>query len=301
MRKNWMHMNKVWLVSFLLAVVTTVTGLSFAAFAENTAGNDIEAVKKAVKSFEKEFPIDLSNMVENDNSTGKDSRELPAAVNPDQKPFWVYSNYIDFSPILLTSVFYGRGVTYFVVEVSKDGRTYDQYWKPNDAPFAYYDGRYKIGGLTPDKVYYVRLRATDMFGRYDNGVFYNTKVHTGKPKLQVKSISMKAVKVKRHSRTYYYYGWFYKSKIKEYWYTYKIKVTVKMKKKPGTPGVFINNEWVKGNKKTYKITLPKSGYFTYNSKKSPKHRKKFFVGVYSAFSKEYGGCSPLKYKNKKIS
>lgn len=301
MRKNRIHMNNRWFLRFLVAVVTTVISLSFTVIAGDMAGSDIGAVKKAVKSFEYDYPFDLSNMVENDNSTGKDSRELPAAVNPDQKPFWVYSNYIDFSPILLTSVFYGRGVTYFVVEVSKDGRTYDQYWKPNDAPFAYYDGRYKIGGLTPDKVYYVRLRATDMFGRYDNGVFYNTKVHTGKPKLQVKSISMKAVKVKRHSRTYYYYGWFYKSKIKEYWYTYKIKVTVKMKKKPGTPGVFINNEWVKGNKKTYKITLPKSGYFTYNSKKSPKHRKKFFVGVYSAFSKEYGGCSPLKYKNKKIS
>ncbi len=301
MRKNWMHMNKVWLVSFLLAVVTTVTGLSFTAFAEDTAGNDIEAVKKAVKSFEKEFPIDLSNMVENDISPAKGTKELPAAVNPDLKPFWVYSTYIDFSPILMTSVFYRNGVSYFYVEVSKDGKTYERYTNSYGDPFSYSNGRHKITGLTPDKVYYVRLRATDLFGTKDYGVFYNTKVHTGKPKLQVKSIKMKAIKVKRHRKKHYIIGWWTVRSYWEYWYTYKIKVTVKLKKKPGTPGVFINNEWVKGNKKTYKITFPRSGYFYYYSKKSPKRRVKATVGVYSAFSKEYGGCSPYKSKKKRIS
>lgn len=150
----------------------------------------------------------------------------------------------------------------------------------------------EVTGLKPDTEYTIRLFSGNL-----NVYFGETKVRTGKP-IKVKSVSVKAVKVKkkRERRRTPYLG----LPLSGYWtyYTYKVKITVKLKQKPGTPGIYINGIWKKGNKKKYTVTLP--GRFIWWSKKSPKGRAKVNVTVYSALDPNgYGGHSQLWSKTKK--
>lgn len=273
----------------MLMVLTVITaGIPFSAFAGEAAQEEGVTERCAQELVDSQSP--MAQVPENDSridpATGKPGRP---AVNLALEPFQVYSTYFDFAPINLTSVYYRNGVSYFYLELSSDNFAhYTRYRNQYGSAFSYYSSQCSISGLNPNTDYQIRLRSTA------GSVFYQTSVHTGMPSLQVKSVKLKAVKVKKHRERMRtpYLG----LPLRGFWvyYTYKLKVTVKLKQAPGTPGLFINGEWAGGNKKSYTVTFP--GTFTWNSKKSPKKRVKLTVGIASAFDPHYGGYSPLWQK-----
>lgn len=163
---------------------------------------------------------------------------------------------------------------------------------------------YKVNGLTPNRYYQARTH----FGKwvtYKGKNYFFTSLSTGngspivtfrsgkanKPK--IKSVKVKAIKVKKKRGTRYgYYTGLPLGKFT--YYKYKIKVTVKLKKRPGTKGIVINGKRFKGNKKKYTFTL--GPYTNYTKPKG----KKFTVYAYTYDSKTYGGYSPMYKKKKKV-
>lgn len=197
----------------------------------------------------------------------------------------VYHNYLDYmSPVDGNLINYKLFLEY-------NGRVY--------GPMSYLQSA-KITGLAPNsnygiKTYYGVYKDGSWFtgkeeGYYRNLGTYRTGVGTT-PK--IKSIKVKATKVKKKTQKVYgYYTGLYLGKRK--YYKYSIKITVKLKKAPGTNGIWINGKKFKGNKKKYTVKL---GPYTNYSK--PKG-KKFTVMIYSYYNNSYGGYSPMYRTVKKV-
>ena len=200
--------------------------------------------------------------------------------------YTAYSNYFDYS--------YSNGGYYIPMGYS----LYMEYRSGNGAwitsgqmnnPYLLY----KFSNLASRSYYQTRT----YFGRWYGDTFYkgpysNTvTVKTGTPKLNIRKIQVKAVKVRKHRGTAWWYFW----KIGKYkYYSYKVKVTVTLKKKPGAKGIYINGKRVKGNKRKYTATF---GPYTNYSK--PKG-KKFIVYAYSYQNPTYGGYSNLYRKTLRV-
>ncbi len=197
----------------------------------------------------------------------------------------VYHNYLDYmSPVDGNLINYRLFLEY-------NGRVY--------GPMSYLQSA-KITGLAPNSnygiiSYYGVYKDGTWFtgkeeGRYRSLGTYRTGVGTT-PK--IKSIKVKATKVKKKTQKVYgYYTGLYLGKRK--YYKYSIKITVKLKKAPGTNGIWINGKKFKGNKKKYTVKL---GPYTNYSK--PKG-KKFTVMIYSYYNNSYGGYSPMYRTVKKV-
>ena len=175
------------------------------------------------------------------------------------------------------------------------------------------DQGFTQGGLKPNKKYKTRLRygttATKVMDG-STGLLLGPALNTGtkktgkKTKPPIKSVKVKAIKVKFHKhRVPGHYEWVGNSLIwfkayTEKYYTCKYKVIVKLKKKPGTKGIWVNGKFVKGNKKKYTVKFtPYPNYFV---KKPPKGLKKVTVKIRSYQSKKYYGFSPMYKKKKKV-
>jgi len=239
--------------------------------------------------------------------------KITAKPNYSGKFYYVYSKYFEFYPFDFGKNQAGEKL-YMEYKIKGAKKWKRSGYMQANAIKLYAEQCYTIKKLKPNKIYKTRLR----YGRYvtyskdigGDGKSYffggpvrNTKtIKTGKSKKPAfKSVTVKAVKVKKHKvkhPAYWYYiggAAFYHKAWTEKYYTYKLKVTVKLKKKPGTKGLWINGKFVKGNKKKYTVTLPGSSY----SAKKPKG-KKFKVGICSYQGKSFGGLSPLYHKKKKI-
>ena len=113
-----------------------------------------------------------------------------------------------------------------------------------------------------------------------------------KTKPAVKSIKVKAYKVKKKKQKIYgYHTGLYLGK--RTYYQYKLKIIVKLKKKPGNK-IWINGKKFKGNRTKYTVNL---GTFTSYSK--PKG-KKYTVAMYTYRSPSWGGYSPMYKKVMKV-
>ncbi len=211
--------------------------------------------------------------------------------------FEVYSNYLIYAPY---SNMWSNSDYDLYLEYSPDGGknwARSGYMRFNLIQLASQQ-QYRISGLAPNHNYVTRIR----YGKVIDGQLFLGPVRwtgtykTGaakKPK--IKSVTCKAVKVKRHKVKHYgYYTGVYL--YTEKFYTYKVKITVKLKKKPGTAGIWINGKFCKGNKKKYTATF--TPYPNYSAKK-PKGRK-WGVVIASYQNKAYGGYSPLYSKKKKL-
>ena len=165
---------------------------------------------------------------------------------------------------------------------------------------------YNVKGIKPGKKFQTRLFYTKKVNY--KGVDYTfkskySKIRTmkaGQKKLKVKSVTVKAYKIKRHTNRQYYRYWtsYYTYRyayFDTHYYTYKLKVTVKLKKKPGAKGICLNSYWLKGNKKVYKKKIGQ----TFASYKKPT-KQKFRVLLFSYQSKKYGGYSNYKKYKKRI-
>lgn len=229
----------------------------------------------------------------------------------------VYSNYFNIYPFQMSA--FGLYAPKLYLEYSGDGgKTWKRsgYMKPSGIKLAIEEG-YKISGLQPNTTYQTRLR----YGEY---VTYSTsyggdgkEYFFGGPALTsktiktgmataplVKSVSLKAVKVKRHKvRHYGYYTGVYL--YTERYYTCKFKVTVKLKKKPGTKGIWVSvnegfghTQFLQGDKKTYTYTFtPNVNYF---GRKPKKCKLNYTVTVRSGQSKSCGGYSPSWSKSRRL-
>lgn len=197
----------------------------------------------------------------------------------------VYHNYLDYmSPVDGNLINYKLFLEY-------NGKVY--------GPMSYLQSA-KITGLAPNSnygiiSYYGVYKDGSWFtgkeeGRYRSLGTYRTGVGTTP---QIKSVKVKATKVKKKTQKVYgYYTGLYLGKRK--YYRYSIKITVKLKKAPGTNGIWINGKKFKGNKKKYTVKL---GPYTNYSK--PKG-KKFTVMIYSYYNNSYGGYSPMYRTVKKV-
>jgi len=180
----------------------------------------------------------------------------------------------------------------------------------------------QIKGLKPSTKYQIRAyygkivtfggKSYFINGR-ENNKFKTVTVKTGKKKLPIKKVTVKAVNVKKHvHKRYGPYTGLYLGK--ETWYTYRLKVTVKMKKKPGVKGIYINGKKVKGNKKTYSVKFAKTNTI-FNGKHVVKRYKKWWkqddtyklprkskykVLIYSYSNKTYKAYSPIQKRTKRI-
>lgn len=180
----------------------------------------------------------------------------------------------------------------------------------------------QIKGLKPSTKYQIRAyygkivtfggKSYFINGRENNN-FKTVTVKTGKKKLPIKKVTVKAVNVKKHvHKRYGPYTGLYLGK--ETWYTYRLKVTVKMKKKPGVKGIYINGKKVKGNKKTYSVKFAKTNTI-FNGKHVVKRYKKWWkqddtyklprktkykVLIYSYSNKTYKAYSPIQKRTKRI-
>ena len=226
--------------------------------------------------------------------------------------FSVYDTWFNYYPFGT----YGRNNPYFFtsfyspkvyMEYSADGvnwsRTGYMQCESVSGPLA---ARYRIGGLRPGTVYKTRIYYGDKYGNPVSPYRTTTTIKTGKKKKPaVKSVSSKAVNVRFH-RTYrsgYYYwtGYHYvwiKGGIMEY-YTYNVKVTVRLKKKPGTKGIYVNDRWLKGNKKKYTTTFRIASPYNISVKR-PRGNIKYTVQVQSGQSGSWGGYSPAWKKTMRL-
>ena len=272
------------LISLILVLAFTVSCLSFETFAET--GDPVPAYRyqDGTQAVIDSLEDAGGELAEPANGEYVAPQEISLPATPlTTRLLEVYSTYFFFNGLYAGSMATLNGM---YLSCSPDGgKTWSSPVKVN-----YWEQK-TFTGLTADKDYLVRIQTPS------GAVVGTYKIHTGKPTTPVKSVSAKAVNVRKHrvrNRTPYLglplSGYHYE-------YTYKIKITVNMKKKPGTPGIFVNGIWMKGNKKKYTKTL--SG--TYRSLTNP-HRLKFTVTVYSAVdaSNSYGGYSPLWQKTKRL-
>lgn len=227
--------------------------------------------------------------------------------------FEVYSTYFNYAPFTLGGGNNPNMWTSFYspklyMEYSGDGgktwrRTgYMQY----NTVTSISSQRYCIKGLTPNTVYRTRIYYGDDDGNPISPKRTTTTIKTGKrTKPAIKKVTAKAVNVKYHKKIrpgyWYYTGYSYiwMRPVKMKYYTYNVKVTVKLKKKPGTPGIWVNGRWLPGNKKKYttkfKIASPHN-----MSVKKPRGHVKYRVNVCTGQSKSYKGYSPVWTKRMKL-
>ena len=166
--------------------------------------------------------------------------------------------------------------------------------------------KYSIGGLSPNTVYQTRIYYGDDYGNPISPALPTSTIKTGMPTAPaIKSVTCKAVNVKyrkQYRPGYYYwtgYHYVWMKGVHMRYYTYNVKVIVKLKKKPGTPGIWVNGRWLPGNKKTYKTKFKIA--YPYNiSVKNPRGRVKYTVTVRSGQDAGYGGYSPAWQKTKKL-
>lgn len=274
--------------------------------AENGDAEDVDVYLEK-PSMNDAHAIDITNP-ENLELVKEDAKNAQSFVITDRPTyagvFEVYSTYLIYAPY---NIGWSNRAYDLYMEYSADGgKTWARtgYMRANWIQLAT-DQRYQINGLLPNHYYVTRIR----YGEWDgNQLILGPAVGTGTYKTgpakapAVKSITCKAVKVKRHKvrhpAGYYWYGsvLVYQKAWTEKYYTYKVKVTVKLKKKPGTAGLWINGKFCKGNKKKYTATFtPQINY----SAKKPKGRK-WGVVIASYQNKSYGGYSPLIQKKKKL-
>lgn len=209
-----------------------------------------------------------------------------SAVPDTSGSYEVYHNYFTYmklvDPNLITNRLY--------LEYSTNGTNWRAF-----GPMTYASS-YSFGGLKPNKKYRIRFYyGRDTASGFLKGPYSAVKIiKTGKGKKpKIKSVTVKATKVKKHTvRRYGYYTGVYLGKY--YYYSYNLKITVRLKKKPGTKGIYINGVKKKGNKKKYTMTIKNCSAY------SRPRGKKFKVYVYSYQNASYGGYSPLYSKNKKV-
>lgn len=232
----------------------------------------------------------------------------------------VYHNRLDIYPY---DMYMHNQAGLLYLEYSADGgKTWSRsgYMKANLIKL-FIQQAYTISGLKPGTTYQTRLRYGDVitYSNKNSGgddksyffggpVFNTATITTGMAEApKIKSVTAKAVKIKRHkARNPGYYNYvggqlFWHKAWTERWYTCNVKVTVKLKKKPDTNGIWITfdgqRKFVKGNKKSYSATFtPTINYFA----KKPKGRYKFNVSVCSGQSADWGGYSPSWSKVKKL-
>lgn len=164
-------------------------------------------------------------------------------------------------------------------------------WQTTGYMYAVND--YTIKGLRPNKTYQARLYYksiyTDAIGAYSPIVTFKTGP---KKKPAIKSVSVRAVKLKKHWQKVYGYVIYLG---KRPYYTYKIQTTVTLKKKPKAKYITICGKRFKANKKKYTVTTKKLVRF-YNSPVG----KKYSVTAYTSRNKTWKGYSLLYKKNFKI-
>jgi len=223
--------------------------------------------------------------------------------------FEVYSNYFVYYPYNM-ALENQEGKLY--IEYSANGgKTWETfgYMQANMIKL-YIEQAWKIVGLRPKTKYLTRIRygvsvtySEASFGDGNSYIFYGpalntTTIRTGAAKgPAIRSVTAKAVNVKYHQIRHYgrYTGVYLYT---ERFYTCRIKVTVKLKRKPGTNGLFINGAWLRGNKKTYsKVFSPYPNYYV----KHPRGHYRYSVSIRSGQSGVWGGYSPTRAKNPKLS
>ena len=154
---------------------------------------------------------------------------------------------------------------------------------------------YTIKGLSPKKKYEARLYYQNTWtgdtGPYSRVVRFKTAPDKKPP---IKSVSVRAINVKKHhQRVYgYYTGLYLGTRV---YYTYKIRTTVTLKKKPKTKFFYVNGKRFKGNRTKYTVTTKKQIRW-YSSPRGVKYT----VTAYSAQSKIWGGYSRLYSKTRKV-
>ena len=223
--------------------------------------------------------------------------------------FEVYSKYFNFYPYNI-GMQNTDGDLYMEYKTSK-AKTWKRsgYMRSNLIELLPTQG-YKISGLKAMKTYKTRIRygtfvtySKDLAGDgkqhfFGGPTLKTATIKTGSAKKPpIRSVTAKAVNVKYHKVRHYgkYTGVYLYT---EKFYTCKIKVTINMKKKPGTKGLFVNDRWLKGNKKVYTTTFsPYPNYYF----KHPRGSGKFTVSVRSGQSKNWGGYSPTWSKTKRLS
>lgn len=253
---------------------------------------------------------------------GKDSTDVVGVVgethmvsnNISDRPtykgkFEVRNTYLNFYPYNMA--LQNTGGDLYIEFSSNGGKNWTRYGAMRANMIELYISQnYKISGLKPETVYRTRLRfgeyvtyPTDYAGDgkshfFGGPAFKSTTIKTGASKAPaIDSVKAKATHVKYHKVKHYgYYTGVYL--YTEKFYTYKVKVTVKLKSKPGTNGIFINDKWVAGDKKTYETTF--TPYPNYSSKK-PKGHIKYTITVCSGQNKNWGGYSPSWSKTKTLS
>ena len=213
---------------------------------------------------------------------------IPAPVN---KPtmYQVYAKYFDFDP----GPAYKSGCVLRLEYRAKGGK-----WKTSG--WMGFSDDYKISGLRPNTVYYVRLyyepnaNGEILYNYHSNSAYSNTiKIKTGpNKKPAIKSVSVKAINVKQKKQHVFGYVIYWGSLT---FYRYKVRTTVTFKKAPKTPYVWINGKVFKGNKKKYVVTSAWRDTYSRPSK------NKWSVAVYTFRDKKWGGYSKLYSKKKKIS
>lgn len=227
--------------------------------------------------------------------------------------FEVYPTYFNYAPFTLGGGNNPNWLTSFYspllyMEYSADG---GKTWKRSgymqyNTVTSISSQRYRITGLRPNTTYRTRIYYGDAYGNPISPKRNTTTIKTGKAtKPPIKKVTAKAVNVKFHRKTrpgYYYwtgYSYIWMRPVKMRYYTYNVKVTVTLKKKPGTPGIFVNGRWLPGNKKKYTTTfkIPSPHNMTV---KKPRGRVKYTVSVQTGQSKSYKGYSATWRKRMKL-
>lgn len=164
-------------------------------------------------------------------------------------------------------------------------------WKVYGPMYSYND--YTVKGLKPKTTYEAALCYfniyTDELGGMSNSITFKTAPNK---KPAVKSVKVKAIKLKKHWQKIYGYVIYLG---KRAYYTYKIRTTVTLKKKPKAKYITINGKTFKAKKKRYTVTTKKLVRY-YNSPRG----KKYTVSVYTFQNKTWKGYSKLYQKKRKI-
>ena len=167
-------------------------------------------------------------------------------------------------------------------------------WKKTGYMYSYND--YEMKGLRPNKTYQARLFYQNIYtGEIGNKSRIVTFKTGPKKKLAIKSVKVKAIKLRKHRGTYY--GYYTGLPLGHYtYYTFKLRTTVTFKKKPkGAKYVMINGKKFKAKKKRYTVTTKKLVRY-YNSPRG----KKYTVSVCTYRNKTWKGYSKLYQKKRKV-
>lgn len=206
---------------------------------------------------------------------------IPAPSNSASQ-YEVYPTYFFFNAGLNSQAF---------CDLYMDYRIKGGAWKTSGSMYAVND--YTFKGLKPKKTYQARLYYKNIYtgeiGRYSPIVTFKTAPNK---KPAVKSVKVKAIKVKKHWQRVYGYVIYLG---KRAYYTYKIRTTVTLKKKPKAKYIAINGKVFKANKKKYTVTTKKLVKYY-----SPPRGDKYKVSIYTYQNKVWKGYSKLYQKTRKL-